>query len=487
MKLNSFANVAPNNSAAIFGAALPNGKTALKSVKNGKITFVDSALVTPSPHSNEALLSAMEKAGKEPQWWTQEEIEKVIAENPASVAELPAPPAEIVIAPAAEKKIEVVEVVNELPKRRGNGRKEEPLEHVRQAMQGVIGQERCKEALMAKANQAIQTGIFPILPFYDAPGLGKTHILTVFGEALAEAMGCIFFTLNLKGKMNCTSEIFKDFCDVFAEALSTSDPETRVIILLDEFASNEARGSAPPLVRAMLSQIPDGKAVSIYNHEAMAFNAGRVGLLLASYQNPDMTIREDTFSRYPQPSEFQLSLYSTSELMEILKIDIKAESARNGVHAPKVSEAFLRRIARAMRGNARESSILVAPKIVTMLTNGVANFTIDHATTVIRDCGLAPWGLNKSELLVLRHLTRRADTVTPLKDAGGIPGKFWPKVRTFLEYGTGDGSAFQLEKGGEPIEGANGPLIKQDGAKYSLTAHGINVVHILKRDNWIPA
>ena len=344
----------------------------------------------------------------------------------------------------------------------------------------IIGQERAKGALEKKLVEIQKDGIFPRCAFYDAPGLGKSVLASAWAGKVSEEIGCMTHHYNAKGTINKTDTTFSDTVEFIQNVLNNNTPETRGILILDEIASKEALGSGNDELRSYLSKFVDGKQFTLYRGEEVTYSNKRLGVILCSYSTAKLP--GDTKTRYTQTAEMILELYTPEELAVILKGDIARDAAKNGRQAPATSPKGLMRIARSMRGNARQSELDIVPTIYTEFANTGKGVTVETALTIMKNAGVYPHGLSMEEIRVIRYLQRkRVASAGEITANCSIKSEEWRKAKNYLEIGTGKtANPFQMtDKEGEEIEGFHGPLIDSTGTKFHLTEHGKRIFAVL--------
>jgi hypothetical protein len=343
----------------------------------------------------------------------------------------------------------------------------------------VVGQHDAVEFFNRELRN-ISSGVkLPFLGMYDDTGLGKTHLVKQFLAALPPNMNGI--TLNLKDKLNLTDCQGKAYFSAIKEALSEGVP---TIIHLDELGSKTGKGSLQDWIVSHLSKAPDGGSLAMHGGDPLPFNPFLLGFVVTSF-SPDR-IAVDVLDRLKQPADLILSNYSPAELVEILKMTIASEFKQNGLPNLKASPASLAMVARSLRGNARQCDDIAVELVKTVADKPAFTLNLDTADILTKKVGVYPHGLNLGEVKLLTSLSNGAKNKDTLRAKTGLSKESLFRSINYLEEGTGRGIPFQLcNAEGEVVEGANGPLVDYEGAKYHLTLHGAKIVAILRKKGFI--
>jgi len=385
---------------------------------------------------------------------------------------------EVVAAPTVERE-SAPHAKNEGVPPRGQRRTVIPDAVESPVMQGVIGQEKAV-AFLERELRCIAAGQpLPFLGLFDDTGLGKTHLVTSFLNALPD--GIKHFSLNCKDKLNLTDKQGKDYMDAISQALAENVP---TIIHLDEFGNKNGNGSLQQWIMSHISKCPDGKALAIHGGDPLPFNAHNLGFIVSSFAPGKAAV--DIMDRIKQPAELELTNYSASELADILKLAIGKTLKRAGLHAPKMSLASLSYISRSMRGNARQAND-VAEEIRRCVADSPGfSLTLESAEKVMKTVGIYPHGLNQSEVKFLSCLSSGAKSRDTLQQKTGVEKAQWSRAINYLQDGTGRGVPFQVcNADGEPIAEACGALVDYERGKYHLTLHGQKMMAILTKKGWL--
>jgi hypothetical protein len=343
----------------------------------------------------------------------------------------------------------------------------------------VVGQETSVEFFNRELRN-ISAGVkLPFLGMYDDTGLGKTHLVKRFLAALPPNVKGI--TLNLKEKLNLTDCQGKAYFAAITEALAEGVP---TIIHLDELGNKTGKGSLQDWIVSHLSKVADGGSLPMHGGDPLPFNPFLLGFVVTSFAPEKIAV--DVLDRLKQPADLILTNYSPAELVDILKMAIAREFKENGLPNLKASAASLAMIARSLRGNARQCNDIATELVRTVADKPAFTLNLDTADILTKKVGVYPHGLNLGEVKLLTSLSNGAKNKDTLRAKTGLSKESLFRSINYLEEGTGRGTPFQLcNAEGEAVEGASGPLVDYESAKFHLTLHGAKIVAILRKKGWI--
>ncbi len=347
-------------------------------------------------------------------------------------------------------------------------------------IKGVIGQDKAVAFLERELRNLEKGHLMPNLGMFDDTGLGKTHLVTSFLDALPAGIESI--SINCKDKLNLTDEQGKAYFKAVHEALSG---EKQLIVHLDEYGSANGSGSLQNWMQSHLSKTADSNAVfTIHGGSPLPYNPRNLGYIITSFSPAKAAV--DVLNRFPQPAELLLGNYNVGELSEILKIAMRREFALNGVKQCNGTNPAVAMIARSMRGNARQCND-VAKEVRRAAADAEGyKLTLETAEAVMRAVGVYPHGLNQGEVKLLSALSTGAKNRDTLKEKTGLARESWTRAINFLQDGTGTGKPFQcVNAEGEEVPEKVGSLVDYEKGKWHLTRHGLVIYSILSKKGWI--
>lgn len=384
-------------------------------------------------------------------------------------------------------------------------------------LESLIGQVVAITAAQTRVN-AIATGA-PLAPFamLDAPGMGKTALIKAMVAEMMNATAHLprhqrvqGIYINLKGTHNKTDPLASDFFEAIETCLCGGGE--RLVVILDELGTEEAKGSFQAELAAILSKIGGesrgGETIPLYGRETATatFRPERLSFVICTWH--PRKIASDLRTRFPQPREFQLVPYTPAELAAILDMqrELFGESHTKPGDGEPVGITFtpyaLFAIARSLRGNARE----VEPILKVAAANTMSAYHLGEKYSVnkynvpdlMRAVGVYPQGLSSLEVNILRALegAKNGQGLRELEGRTGEAPKMITAALLYLQYQlSGEGSPFAIiNEEGETLTYADGPqagkpmsgpLIYIKGARYYLSYHGGMMLAILRKNKFI--
>ncbi len=245
--------------------------------------------------------------------------------------------------------------------------------------EGLIGQDSLKTRLEFYSEAKSATGTIPFLMFNGAKGLGKTE----FAKCFAKSLGKPMIEVNCSTIRN--AEQF--FEQVFIPAILDKD----VTILFDE-----AHALPKDLVMSFLT------IFNIEGAKTKRFEFGESSFLF-DFQRQTFLFATTELDKLFPPFRDRLTVvdfqpYKSSELAGIIKKKIDWINFEDGI---------MDEIAETVRGNAR-SAIKRALEISAYAeVNNRAKFNLEDWKKLCDLLGILPYGINATELQVMRILKER--------------------------------------------------------------------------------
>ena len=349
----------------------------------------------------------------------------------------------------------------------------------RRRIQGVVGQEKAVAYLERELRNIEKGQPLPWFAFYDDLGLGKSHIVGAFMDALPKDIETL--SINCKEKLNVTE---KQAGDYFHKIRMALEGGVRTVIHLEEFGNKGGTGSLQSLIMAHISKIADNKPLAVQRGLSFPYDPFKLGFIISSFAPARAAV--DIVDRIKQPLDLVLSSYSPAELVDILTMAIEKSCTGAGIPVVKATSASLMMIARSMRGNARQARDVSEEIRKSAADHPNFALTLETAEVVIKKVGVFPHGLNQNEVKLLKTLATGPKSRETLAAKTGVEKNHWTRAINFLQEGTGRGEAFQLcREDGTPVENANGSLVDFDSRKFHLTPHGKSIVALLQKKGWI--
>ena len=282
--------------------------------------------------------------------------------------------------------------------------------------EGLIGQDTLKSRLNFYSDAKKATGTLPFLLFNGAKGLGKTE----FAKAFAKSLGKPMIEINCSTIRN--AEQF--FEQVFIPAILDKD----VTILLDE-----AHALPKDLEMAFLT------IFNIEGAKTKRFEFGESSLLFEFERQTFLFATTELDKLFPpfkdRLTQLDFEPYSGKELGKIIQkkmdwIDFK--------------DNILNEICETVRGNARSAIKRALEVSAYAEVNNTATFGKKEWKSLCDLLGIMPYGINATELQVMRILKERgACTLQMLSAVTGMS-------RTALQK---DAEVFLLKNGFMRIDG----------------------------------
>jgi Holliday junction resolvasome RuvABC ATP-dependent DNA helicase subunit len=290
------------------------------------------------------------------------------------------------------------------------------MKKTKDAFEGLVGQETLKTRLgfYSKAKEA--TGTIPYLMFNGAKGLGKTE----FAKSFAKSLGKPMLEINCATLRN--AERF--FEQVFIPAILDKD----VTVLMDE-----AHGLPKDLVECFLT------IFNVEGSKTKRFDFGESSFLFEFERQTFLFATTELDKLFPpfkdRLTRLDFEPYSTEELAAIIKNKIGWIDFADGV---------MDDISQTVRGNAR-SAIKRALEINAYAeVHNRSSFSHKDWKTLCALLGIMPFGINNTELQLMRVLKERGPcTLQMLSAVTGMS-------RTALQK---DAEIFLLQKGFMRIDG----------------------------------
>ena len=290
------------------------------------------------------------------------------------------------------------------------------MKETKDMFEGLIGQETLKTRLgfYSKAKQA--TGTIPYLMFNGAKGLGKTE----FARSFAKSLGKPMIEINCATLRN--AERF--FEQVFIPAILDKD----VTVLMDE-----AHGLPKDLVECFLT------IFNVEGSKTKRFEFGDSSFLFEFERQTFLFATTELDKLFPpfkdRLTRLDFEPYSKEELAGMIE---------NKIGWIDFSDGVMEDIAHTVRGNAR-SAIKRALEITAYAeVNNKASFGRKDWNALCSLLGIMPFGINNTELQVMRILKERGPcTLQMLSAVTGMS-------RTALQK---DAEIFLLQKGFMRIDG----------------------------------
>jgi len=282
--------------------------------------------------------------------------------------------------------------------------------------EGLVGQDTLKSRLNFYSDAKKATGTLPFLLFNGAKGLGKTE----FAKAFAKSLGKPMIEINCSTIRN--AEQF--FEQVFIPAILDKD----VTILLDE-----AHALPKDLEMAFLT------IFNIEGAKTKRFEFGESSLLFEFERQTFLFATTELDKLFPpfkdRLTQLDFEPYSGKELGKIIQkkmdwIDFK--------------DNILNEICETVRGNARSAIKRALEVSAYAEVNNTATFGKKEWKSLCDLLGIMPYGINATELQVMRILKERgACTLQMLSAVTGMS-------RTALQK---DAEVFLLKNGFMRIDG----------------------------------
>ena len=282
--------------------------------------------------------------------------------------------------------------------------------------EGLVGQDTLKSRLNFYSDAKKATGTLPFLLFNGAKGLGKTE----FAKAFAKSLGKPMIEINCSTIRN--AEQF--FEQVFIPAILDKD----VTILLDE-----AHALPKDLEMAFLT------IFNIEGAKTKRFEFGESSLLFEFERQTFLFATTELDKLFPpfkdRLTQLDFEPYSGKELGKIIQkkmdwIDFK--------------DNILNEICETVRGNARSAIKRALEVSAYAEVNNTATFGKKEWKSLCDLLGIMPYGINATELQVMRSLKERgACTLQMLSAVTGMS-------RTALQK---DAEVFLLKNGFMRIDG----------------------------------
>mgnify|MGYP001263901566 FL=1 len=282
--------------------------------------------------------------------------------------------------------------------------------------EGLVGQDTLKSRLNFYSDAKKATGTLPFLLFNGAKGLGKTE----FAKAFAKSLGKPMIEINCSTIRN--AEQF--FEQVFIPAILDKD----VTILLDE-----AHALPKDLEMAFLT------IFNIEGAKTKRFEFGESSLLFEFERQTFLFATTELDKLFPpfkdRLTQLDFEPYSGKELGKIIQKKMDWIDFRDNI---------LNEICETVRGNARSAIKRALEVSAYAEVNNTATFGKKEWKSLCDLLGIMPYGINATELQVMRILKERgACTLQMLSAVTGMS-------RTALQK---DAEVFLLKNGFMRIDG----------------------------------